>query len=169
MMEHNAGVSVRAMNADKSTETAMVMANCWYSNPTMPGMKPTGMNTAARMSAMAITGAVISFMARRVASLALSLFLSMWCCTASTTTMASSTTMPMANTNASMVRLLIEKPNRLKKINVPTMDTGIANTGINVARQLCRKINTTSVTRMSASMRVANTALMDASTTDTVS
>ncbi|MNI48623.1 hypothetical protein D3C73_1031950 [compost metagenome] len=50
--------------------------------------------------------------------------------------MASSTTIPMANTKASMVRLLTEKPNIRKKMNVPMMDTGIANTGINVALQL---------------------------------
>ena len=51
------------MNAESITEIAMVIANCWYSLPTIPGMNPTGTNTAARMSAMATTGADMSFMA----------------------------------------------------------------------------------------------------------
>src|ERR1700712_831737 len=62
-MVHSAGVSESAMKADMITEMAIVMANCWYSLPTMPGMNPTGTNTAARMSAMATTGAEISFIA----------------------------------------------------------------------------------------------------------
>src|ERR1700744_140007 len=60
---HRAGVSDKAMNAEMMTEMAMVMANCWYSPPTMPGIKPTGTNTAANIRAMATTGADISFMA----------------------------------------------------------------------------------------------------------
>src|SRR5476651_1454765 len=66
---HNAGVNDKAINAEIITEIAMVMANCWYNRPTMPGIKPTGTNTAAKISAMAITGAEISFMAWYVASL----------------------------------------------------------------------------------------------------
>src|ERR1700761_3228506 len=65
----SAGVSDSAIKADIITEMAMVMANCWYSLPTMPGINPTGTNTAARISAMATTGAEISFIAWYVASL----------------------------------------------------------------------------------------------------
>ncbi|MNV38969.1 hypothetical protein D3C71_1305330 [compost metagenome] len=72
-IEHNAGVNESAINADNITDTAIVMANCWYNLPTIPGIKPTGTNTAAKINAIAITGAVISPMARRVASLASSL------------------------------------------------------------------------------------------------
>ena len=59
----SAGVNDNAINAEIITDMAMVMANCWYKRPTIPGIKPTGTNTAARISAMAITGADISFMA----------------------------------------------------------------------------------------------------------
>ena len=59
----SAGVNDKAMNADIITDMAMVMANCWYNLPTMPGIKPTGTNTAASISAMATTGAEISFIA----------------------------------------------------------------------------------------------------------
>src|SRR5579859_935820 len=51
-----AGVSDKAINAERITEMAMVMANCWYNLPTIPGIKPTGTNTAARIRAMATTG-----------------------------------------------------------------------------------------------------------------
>jgi hypothetical protein len=36
------------------------------------------------------------------------------------------------------------KPSRLENMNVPINDTGIANTGIKVALQLCRNKKTTS-------------------------
>ncbi|MNI71913.1 hypothetical protein D3C73_1278210 [compost metagenome] len=75
----------------------------------------------------------------------------------------------MASTKASIVKLLTEKPNIKKKMNVPTMDTGIASTGINVALQLCRKKNTTKVTKSNASTKVWITEEMDAFTTETVS
>jgi hypothetical protein len=68
-MLHNAGVNDKATKAEIITDTAMVMANCWYNLPTMPGIKPTGTNTAARIKAMAITGPDMSFIAFCVASL----------------------------------------------------------------------------------------------------
>ena len=52
----SAGESVSALNAEMSTETAMVIANCLFSRPWMPLMTPTGMKTAARISAMPMTG-----------------------------------------------------------------------------------------------------------------
>ena len=65
--------------------------------PVIPPMKPTGTNTALRISPMAITGPETSSIALIVASFG-AIPCSMWCITASTTTIASSTTMPMANT-----------------------------------------------------------------------
>src|SRR6185503_2902397 len=58
-----AGVNDNAINAEMITDIAMVIANCWYNRPTMPGINPTGTNTAANISAMATTGAEMSFMA----------------------------------------------------------------------------------------------------------
>src|SRR5258708_3944650 len=91
--EHKAGVRDKATNADIITDTAIVIANCWYNLPTIPGIKPTGTNTAASIKAIAITGADISFIAFLVASLG-ERPVSILCCTASTTMMASSTTIP---------------------------------------------------------------------------
>lgn len=49
--------------------------------------------------------------------------------TFSTTTMASSTTMPMANTNPNSDKALSEKPNRCITAKVPINDTGTASNG----------------------------------------
>ena len=73
---------------------------------------------------------------------------SMCCSTASTTTIASSTTSPMARTRPNSDRVLIEKPSKGKTAKVPTSETGTARRGIRVARQFCRKINTTRITRI---------------------
>jgi hypothetical protein len=63
--EHKAGLSVSALIEDTQTETTMVMANCWYSNPVMPAIPATGINTATNTSVVAITGAVTLFIASR--------------------------------------------------------------------------------------------------------
>ncbi|MNX36818.1 hypothetical protein D3C86_671160 [compost metagenome] len=68
-----------------------------------------------------------------------------------------------------MVNTLIENPKNVKKIKVPMIETGMANTGINVARQLWRKKNTTNVTNTNASIKVCTTPSIDIFTTVTVS
>ncbi len=89
--------------------------------------------------------------------------------TASTTTIASSTTIPMASTSPNMVSVLSEKPSSGKKMNVPINDTGTVSSGISVARRLWRKMNTTRVTRMNASIRVWRIDSIEASTAGVVS
>ena len=95
----------------------------------MPVMKPAGTKTAARISAMPITGAVTSSIALIVASRGESPC-SMPTSTASTTTIASSTTSPIASTSPSSESVLIEKPSMGKKMNAPISDTGTAISGI---------------------------------------
>ena len=80
--------------------------------------------------------------------------------TFSTTMMASSTTRPIASTNASSVSRLIEKPNTSMKVKVPTSESGIATTGINTERGEPRKTNTTSVTISTAITSVRTTSWM---------
>ena len=105
----------------------------------MPGRKAIGMNTAIRTSAVAMTGPTTSAVARRVASRGSSPSSSRCRWVFSTTTMASSTTMPMARTRPKSVSVLIENPNTLMTAKVPTSDTGMVRVGIRVARQSCRK------------------------------
>jgi hypothetical protein len=81
--------------------------------------------------------------------------------TFSTTTIASSTTMPMARTKPNSDRLLSENPNAAMKKNVPMSDTGIATIGMTAARQVWRNRMTTRTTRMIASAMVSTTASID--------
>src|SRR5207237_603813 len=74
--------------------------------------------------------------------------------TASTTTMASSTTRPMASTRPKSDSVLIEKPSRGKTMKAPTSATGTASSGMSVVRKPWRKTKTTMTTRMSASTSV---------------
>ena len=87
---------------------------------------------------------------------------SIFAITASTTTMASSTTVPIASTKANNVRMLSEKPANITIAKVPNNDTQIEMDGIIVALMFCRKKNTTRITRMMAIISVSTTLWMAA-------
>ncbi|MNQ70913.1 hypothetical protein D3C85_855660 [compost metagenome] len=72
----------------------------------------------------------------------------------SSTTMASSTTRPVAMISAISDRLFSEKPSRCMAAKLPTSDTGTASAGISAARQRPRKASTTRITRPTAISRV---------------
>ena len=82
--------------------------------------------------------------------------------TFSMTTMASSTTRPMASTMAKSVRVLMVKSKRTKAPKVAMRDTGTANMGMIVARQLWRNRKTMSMTKSSASTKVCTTSSKEA-------
>ncbi|CNV12896.1 Uncharacterised protein [Salmonella enterica subsp. enterica serovar Bovismorbificans] len=77
--------------------------------------------------------------------------------TFSTTTMASSTSKPMASTIPNIVSVFIEKPNAASTAKVPNNTTGTAIVGINVARKFCRNRYITRNTRIIASTSVFTT------------
>ena len=56
-----------------------------------------------------------------------------------------------------------------KKIHVPMSETGMVISGMMVARIFCRKMNTTSVTRINASTNVFRISWIEASTAGVVS
>src|SRR5262245_55758621 len=108
-MAQSAGDSVSALMAEMTIDTETATANCRNNSPEMPGTKATGTNTDNSTSVMAMTGAVMWLMARRVASAGATCgSFSSSRSTASTTTIASSTTMPMASTRASNDTVLAE-------------------------------------------------------------
>ena len=82
--------------------------------------------------------------------------------TASTTTIASSTTMPTASTSANSDSELIEKPSASWTAKVPISETGMAMIGMIAARQVCRKRTITSTTRTIASISVRCTSSTEA-------
>ncbi len=147
----------------------MVMANCLYNCPVMPPRKATGTKTAHSTSTIATTGPATSSIARLAASFGLSLWTFIFRSTFSITTIASSTTMPIASTMPNSVSILIEKPSASMPMKVPMIDTGTARTGISVARRLCRKTNTTITTSTSASKNVCTTSEIDARVNSVVS
>ncbi len=108
-MLQSAGDRVSALSAEISMATLIVTANCRNSWPDTPGMKAMGTKTESSTSVMATMGAVISPIAFFVASRGVSSgSSSITRSTFSTTTMASSTTMPMASTSASSDTVLAE-------------------------------------------------------------
>jgi hypothetical protein len=125
---------------EKIVATEMVMANGRYSRPVMPGMTMVGTNTASSTRVVATTGPVISTIDLAVASLASSPSSSIRRRVFSTTTMASSTTMPITNMRPNMVNALIDSPSAIMTAKVPSSETGIVIAGTNVVRKSCRKM-----------------------------
>ncbi|MNS43217.1 hypothetical protein D3C72_756130 [compost metagenome] len=95
-------------------------------------MNAIGMNTATNTRVMPMIAPVICFIALRVASLGDRPSVAMIRSTFSTTTIASSTRMPMASTMPNMVSTLIEKPRASMVAKVPISATGTTSVGISV-------------------------------------
>src|SRR5262249_35021068 len=154
--------SVSELKHEMMVEAAMVRPNCRKNCPLIPAMNAVGTNTAQSTSAMPMTGPVTSSMAFRLASRGDNP-IAIQRSTFSTTTMASSTTMPIANTSPNNERLFSENPSIAMTANVPTRDTGTAIIGMMVARQFCKKTSTTTNTKTMASNSVFQTSWMDSS------
>jgi hypothetical protein len=140
----------------------MVSANSLYIAPVMPLMNATGTNTAQSESTMATRAPLTWRMALSAARRGGRCSSSMIRSTFSITTIASSTTMPIARTSPNSVSVLMVKPSACSPRKVPMMLTGTAIIGITVARQLLRKRNTTSVTSSIASISVLTTSSIEA-------
>src|SRR5712692_9250404 len=156
-MAESAGVSVSALNAEIEIENAMVSANCRNKIPVVPGNSATGTNTATSTNDVATTAPATSFMATD-AALCGSMIQSTMCrSTFSITTIASSTTSPVASVIPNSVSVLIEKPNSFTNWNVPISETGMAIAGINVLRQSCKNKYMTTMTSAMACSSVMST------------
>ncbi len=75
----------------------------------------------------------------------------------------------MASTSPNSDSVLIENPRSGKSANVPMSETGTATIGISVARQFCRKRNTTRMTSSIASQSVMTISRMPSCTGAVVS
>ena len=84
--------------------------------------------------------------------------------TFSTTTIASSTTMPTANTRPNSDRLFSDIPQMSRMVKVPISETGMAITGMSEARQVCRNRKTTPTTSRMATKIVVTTSRTDFAT-----
>src|ERR1700719_2026540 len=147
----------------------MVSANCRNKIPVVPGYRATGTNTDTSTSEVATTAPTTSFMATLAALCGSEIPSVMWRSTFSITTMASSTTSPVASVMPNSVKVLIENPKALMKIKVPTSETGIVIAGINVLRQSCKNKKMTAITSAIACSSVISTSRIDSLTTLVVS
>ena len=86
---------------------------------------------------------------------------SMWRLVFSSTTMASSTTKPVATVSAIRLRLFRLKPSKYITPNVPSSDTMVATAGMMVARALRRNSPTTSTTKMMETTSVSSISRSD--------
>ncbi len=128
--------------------------------PVEPGKNAMGPNTADSTSPMPIRALVICSMDLAVASRGVNPSSAMIRSTFSTTTMASSTSSPMARTMANIVSMLMENPKIPKTAKVPRRTTGTAIVGISVARMFPRKSHMIRKTSRIASKSVFTTSLM---------
>lgn len=134
-----------------------------------PPKNAIGTNTAASTKATPTSAPVIWSIDLRVASLGESCSSAITRSTFSTTTMASSTSKPIASTIANMVSVLMVKPNTASTPKVPSSTTGTAMVGISVARKFCRNRYITKNTSTTASTSVCTTCSMEIRTNGVVS
>ncbi len=144
------GDRVRATKVEKATAAAIVRANSENSRPTSPCRKAMGTNTATSTTEVATTAKPTCRVPRKAATRRVSPYCSMRRCTFSSTTMASSTTSPMASTRASRVRMLMEKPRASSTVKVAMMETGTVTAGTSMARTDPRNRKITRITRAMA-------------------
>ena len=140
---------------------ASVMPNSRKMRPVCPSMKEMGKNTDISVMVVAITAKAISRAPTAEASSGFSpSSIRRWIF--STSTIASSTTMPMASTMASNVSVLTEKPKAQSTMKVGTTENGIAATATSVERQSRKKTRITSTTSRMPSTSVLSTPSMEA-------
>ena len=152
-MAHCVGFRVAALTALMKAVAAITRANWANILPVRPGTNAAGMNTDISTSVMPMIGPNSSSIALMAAS-RLDMPRSMWRLTLSTTTIASSTTMPIASTMPNSVDRLMVKPSAAMAAKAPMMVTGMVVAGTSMARQSCRKTRITISTRTPASIRV---------------
>ena len=129
--------------------------------PTDPPEKAIGTNTALSTTATPTSAPVICPMALRVASRGDRPSSDITRSTFSTTTIASSTSNPIASTRPNIDSVLIVKPKAAMTPNVPSSTTGTAMVGISVARRFCRNRYITRKTSATPSNSVFTTSVIE--------
>ena len=155
------GVVTRETTSDTRTAADRVTANSLNSRPSRPPMPRMGIKMATREKLMETMVNDTSLLPRKAAFRGETPS-SMWRTMFSVTTMASSTTKPVAMVRAMRERWFREKPDKYMTPKVPSRETGTATAGIQVARPLRRNRNTTSTTRPMEMSRVRSTSRTEA-------
>ena len=151
--EVSIGVSEIAVIVEVVTVIVTIHPSCLNSTPVNPGTKVNGKNTATITRVVTITASHTSFVAYMAASLGLlprSICLDMF----SNTTIASSTTIPIAMVRDAREITLMEFPVKNRYMNDVIREMGMANAIMNVALHLPRKNKTTNTTKINANIMV---------------
>ena len=158
---HIIGVSVSASTIEITIVIDSVTANSRNNRPTMPPSSRIGRNTAISDS---VIDSTVKPTSRDPSSAASSRPIPFSMCREmfSITTIASSTTNPVATVSAISDRLSSENPSSHIGPNVAMIDAGTTIDGMIVARQLRRNRNVTSVTRNTAITSVRSVSASDA-------
>jgi hypothetical protein len=127
-------VVVSEITSEIITAADKVTANSRNRRPIWPSMKSSGMNTATSETLIDSTVKPTSRAPSSAAAIRL-MPASMWRLVFSSTTIASSTTKPVATVSAIRLRLFSEKPSSSITPNVPSSATTVATAGMNVAAQ----------------------------------
>ena len=131
---HITGDNVKAIIPEINTAPASVSANSLNNEPVKPPINAIGAYTAPKAMVIEITGMAISRVPRMAALNGVCPSL-MCRSTFSNTTIASSTTKPIASTRASNVIRFHEKPNNCITNATPISDSGIVIIGIITERR----------------------------------
>ncbi len=131
------------------------------SRPMMPPISSSGINTAISETLIEKTVNPISCAPFNAAWIGVSPS-STWREIFSITTIASSTTNPLAIASAIRDKLSSENPHRYITVHVPISETGTATAGTNVAGTLRRKRNTTRITSATEISSVSSISVTDA-------
>ena len=122
-------------------------------------MKATGTKITTSDSVVAMTARPISAVASAAASFGVTPFSSTNRKMFSSTTIASSMTMPVASDSASIVMLFSVKPTIFMNVNVPMIEVGTASAAMSVTRRLRMKKKTTTLASRPPSSRCSRDAL----------
>ena len=158
---HSAGVRVSDTSADTMIAATRVRVNSRKNAPSMPWAKMIGRNTATSEAVMETMVKPIS-RAPAIAACRRGMPASRWRMMFSITTMASSTTKPMAMTSASRVRLLRVKPSTIITTAAPASDSGTVTAAISVGASRRRNSAMVSTTIARLIIRVICTSASDA-------
>ena len=143
--EHSMGTSVRAAVVDTIMMMDTIQPSCRNIMPAMPEIIVSGRNTQSIVRVEAMTEMPTSEVPCTAASLGFSPF-SRCEVTFSSTTMASSTTMPMAMDRALMEMILSVLPVANRYSSEASRAIGMLSTTMRVPLRRPRKRNTTSIT-----------------------
>ena len=153
------GVSERAQTVEMTIMIVTIQPSWRNSTPVMPVTMVRGKNTAISVSVEAITETATSLVPCTAACRG-SAPRSMWVVTFSSTTIASSTTMPIEMDNAESEMMFSVLPVANRYMNEAMSETGIVMTIIMVARQRPRNMNTTIMTNSRAYSTVSSSEAM---------